>query len=183
MSHKKNIILIIGLPGSGKTTLSKILSNKYNIPYFSTEEIRAELLKIVNVANDCDFTEEQAKTVYEIIVNKVQDALIESNYVIVEGVFRYKQQRQMIYNIQNARTHCFYIYCEENITIKRLKFRKMCHTISPAGVITYKKIKRQYEFPCKNENFITIDNSNSIEKSIENIINNIRINKYEYINI
>ena len=42
-------ILIMGLPGSGKTTLAKILSNKLKADWFNADQIRTE-------NNDYDFS-------------------------------------------------------------------------------------------------------------------------------
>ena len=44
-------ILILGLPGSGKTTLAKSLVEKINAQHFNADEIRAQF-------NDWDFSEE-----------------------------------------------------------------------------------------------------------------------------
>jgi len=48
MAHR---ILILGLPGSGKTTLAKSLVEKINAQHFNADEIRAQF-------NDWDFSEE-----------------------------------------------------------------------------------------------------------------------------
>lgn len=47
----KRKILIMGLPGSGKTTLSKILAPRLNAVHFNADEVRA------NVNRDLGFAE------------------------------------------------------------------------------------------------------------------------------
>ncbi|MEZ2390642.1 AAA family ATPase [bacterium RCC_150] len=42
----ESVILINGLPGSGKTTLSKLLGNELNIPVFSKDDIKEALADI-----------------------------------------------------------------------------------------------------------------------------------------
>jgi 2-phosphoglycerate kinase len=36
----KNIILIGGMPTAGKSTIAKLLSNQYDLPWFSTDQMR-----------------------------------------------------------------------------------------------------------------------------------------------
>ena len=38
MHFEKNLILLRGLPGSGKTTLAKVLSNNGDFPFFSVDD-------------------------------------------------------------------------------------------------------------------------------------------------
>ena len=76
-------ILIMGLPGSGKTTLAKILSNKLKADWFNADVIRTE-------HNDYDFT-------YKGIIRQVKrmrDLTNDSkkNYVITDFVCPLKKQ-------------------------------------------------------------------------------------------
>ena len=48
----KRKILVMGLPGSGKTTLSKLLSVRLNAVHFNADEVRA------NINKDLGFSEE-----------------------------------------------------------------------------------------------------------------------------
>ncbi len=162
----KIIILIIGLPGCGKTTISKVLAKDMNAVRLSTESIRAELLGIDNESVDCDFTKEQQKEVYEIITKMTKKYLNDYHTIVVDGVFRNENQRNMISEIKNAKIFKFYISCDENTIIKRLEERKSQKNIAPAGVHGYRKIKKEYKLPSVEEGFININNTDSLTKSI-----------------
>ena len=73
------IILIMGLPGSGKTTLANELAPKLNAKRLNADEVRKN-------ANDWDFSEEgrvrQAKRMAE-FAKKLKD---EGNYVVADFI-------------------------------------------------------------------------------------------------
>ena len=73
------IILIMGLPGSGKTTLASELAPKINAKRINADEVR-------KAANDWDFSEEgrtrQAKRMAELAI-KIKE---EGNYVIADFI-------------------------------------------------------------------------------------------------
>ncbi len=172
----KNLILIIGLPGSGKSTISKSISMKLGCSHLSTENIRASLLGVTKVQADCDFTQEEQDKVYKAIAVKANKLLEQNNIVLVEGVFRSAIQRSLLLDKLPANTQIikFLIFSDEQVVIKRLIERKKQGTVAPAGVEGYKKIKEQFLFPSKDENYIVIDNTFDLEKSIEIVLNNVR---------
>ena len=76
---KMKIILIMGLPGSGKTTLANEIASSLNAKRLNADEVRKE-------ANDWDFSEEgrirQAKRMAD-FAKKLKD---DGNYVIADFV-------------------------------------------------------------------------------------------------
>ncbi len=73
------IILIMGLPGAGKTTLANELAPLLNAKRINADEVR-------KAANDWDFSEEgrkrQAKRMAELAIKKKQ----EGNYIIADFI-------------------------------------------------------------------------------------------------
>jgi len=73
------IILIMGLPGAGKTTLANELAPKLNAKRLNADEVR-------KAANDWDFSEEgrkiQAKRMSELALNLKK----EGNYVVADFI-------------------------------------------------------------------------------------------------
>lgn len=80
------LIMGVGLPGSGKTTVLKALAEKYNFAYVSPDDIRLELH---GNAADQSAMDEVWKRVHE----KVAEALHARKNVIVDATF-YKQHER-----------------------------------------------------------------------------------------
>ena len=73
------IILIMGLPGSGKTTLANELAPMLNAKRLNADEVRKE-------ANDWDFSEEGRKRQAKRMANFAIKIKEEGNYVIADFV-------------------------------------------------------------------------------------------------
>ena len=178
MIKSKLIILIIGLPGCGKTTLSEAIAKHYSVTYFSTEKIRAEMINVDYVPEDCDFTKEELESVYNLIARLTAEAIIDSDVVVVEGVFRSRHQRDLIYSISRKNpvieVKTFLIECDEEIVYKRLISRKQSKTVSPAGIQAYNSIKSSFESESESEMFIRVENSNRLASSINYILGNLK---------
>ena len=82
------IILIMGLPGSGKTTLANELGPMLNAKRLNADEVRKK-------ANDWDFSEEgrkrQAKRMADLAI-KLRD---EGNYVVADFICPTPEARQL----------------------------------------------------------------------------------------
>lgn len=171
------LIFIVGLPCSGKTSIAQKLSKKYQIVHLSTEQIRANILKVEKVEDDCDFTPEQQIKVYEMIYSEVKENLAKGKSIIVEGVFRSLEQRKKVIDtslmyLNKNQIYCYNIICDESVAVKRLIERKNKGTVAPAGVNTYFSIKNQYAI-IDNTVFKTIDNTENLENSYLEIVKDI----------
>jgi adenylylsulfate kinase len=73
------IILIMGLPGSGKTTLANELGPMLNAKRLNADEVRKE-------ANDWDFSEEGRKRQSKRMANFAAKLKSEGNYVVADFI-------------------------------------------------------------------------------------------------
>ena len=73
------IILIMGLPGSGKTTLANELGPKLNAKRLNADEVRKE-------ADDWDFSEEGRKRQAKRMANSAIKLKNQGNYVVADFI-------------------------------------------------------------------------------------------------
>lgn len=71
-------IIGIGLPGSGKTTKLKALSNRKNMIYICADEVRYEL-------TGSDLDQSMNKDVWELIYIRIDNALLDNCDVIIDA--------------------------------------------------------------------------------------------------
>ena len=81
-----NIILVMGLPGSGKSTLSNKLAQKIGADHFRSDEIRAKY-------NDCDFSESGRRRQAE-RMKKLGDES-RKTYAICDFICPFKEGRKL----------------------------------------------------------------------------------------
>ena len=73
--HSKIKILIMGLPGAGKTTLAKLLVPMFNAVWLNADEVRKE-------ANDWDFSE-MGRSIQANRMKRLADEAIQNNRNVV----------------------------------------------------------------------------------------------------
>lgn len=142
------LILIIGLPGVGKSTFAKQLQRNLNFEMLSTEEVRSLLFQEGNIVEDRDFTKTELTYIYDYIYQNAKVTLSQGRSMIIEGVYRSSEDRNKLIKLSkdnNLGFLGFYVYCSEATALKRIIKRKNRGTRSPAGVLGYKKIKTEFE--------------------------------------
>ena len=79
VKNTMKIILIMGLPGSGKTTLADELAPKINAKRLNADEVRKE-------ANDWDFSEEGRKRQAKRMADFAKKLKEDGNYVVADFI-------------------------------------------------------------------------------------------------
>lgn len=144
------MVLVFGLPGTGKTTLARKLSKVLGCVRISTEEVRAILCEETKVRLDKDFSENELRRAYAVVFY-IADLLLSNGIpVILDGVFRSELQRRSAKRVarqSGAPMLCVMTTCSSATAKRRLKMRKERGTVSPAGPKTYDLLKKEFERP------------------------------------
>lgn len=131
------LIIVCGLPGSGKTTLAKAVSKAVGALHLSSDRIRKEIFP------DPTYSEEEKRAVYMEMAERAKKALSEGRDVVADATFYKKWQREAFTSLTGE---CRTVLCtldEENIR-KRLGRRRM-GGISDADYEVYIKLRGEFE--------------------------------------
>lgn len=169
----KTLIVLTGLPGSGKTTAAKHVKNylgaqkNTEVVYFNTDTIRETLFPQVKKNIDRkkgDFTSGEIKKVYQaldIIIDTIGQLkhVNKSMFIIIDGSFRKRKQRVHLFKkAKKFKTVLLYIRSNKRTTLSRLK--KRVELGLGSGVESYYAVEKDYEIPDSLEALI-IDNDSS----------------------
>lgn len=155
------IIIICGLPGVGKTTISKDLARLINAVILSTDKIRKELFPRPT------YTRQERRLVYDILTLLAEYLYNANVNCILDATFNTEYSRKRLkdrISIPSDQICIIECTCPESLIISRLRNRK--NDYSDADISIYKRMKAIYE-PVVGEH-ITVDTS---QPSITNAMN------------
>lgn len=138
------IVLVFGLPGTGKTYFSKHLAKEIEAKHLNTDMIREKLNK------KGDYSERAKQQVYETLFQETLKTVNGGWSVIVDGTFHLaKRRRQLVKLANETNTKIFFIEMKasEKTIVGRLKQHR---DFSEADLKVYRQIEQQFEPETEN---------------------------------
>lgn len=139
MSHSALLILVMGLPGTGKSYFARHLAERIGAAYLNTDMIRDKL----GLRGQYDAASKQK--VYDRLYNEAAQKLTEGKIVIVDGTFHQRERREELKAIakaSNALLKLIVITATEDL-IKERTSRK--REYSEANFEVYRKVKENFD--------------------------------------
>lgn len=150
------IIMIFGLPGSGKSYFAENLAKVFGATYLSSDQVRKEL------SHNPKYSEDQKRQVYENMLGRLERLCKENAVVILDATFYKKAIRQQFIE-KTALIKQSMIFIEvqasEEIIHNRVSEPRQ-H--SDADFQVYKKIKNQFE-PMEETHLVLQSTNDNIE--------------------
>jgi predicted kinase len=156
------IVIVCGLPGVGKTTLSRELAPIINAIILSTDKIRKELIPSPT------YSWQERRLVYDVLVLLAKYLHNAGVNCILDATFNTENSRKELTRKLALMPNQFSLIectCSEDKIISRLKNRK--NDYSDADIFIYRKMKKIYE-PVSEEHII-VDTSNTSKLDIQKI--------------
>lgn len=140
MKAKNNILVIVfGLPGSGKSFFAERLASHLNATYINTDRVRR------SVRESSTYSLEEKLLVYKEMATQAKRAILDDKPVVVDGTF-YKPAMVELFNgmATDLSVPVFFIEvtAEEALIRERLKVPRK---YSEADFAVYEKIRREFE--------------------------------------
>lgn len=151
------VIMVVGLPGSGKSFFARQFSDMFGAPLVSADFVRHTLFP------ESKYTAEEDAYVQTLTQNQLAELLKTSKTIVVDGGANTRAQRTVIE--REAKAHGYgtlivWVQTDEPTTItrslKRNAKRQADVLNSPLSVDAYKRLKKQFGAPGRFENVIVI---------------------------
>jgi predicted kinase len=129
------IVIVCGLPGTGKTTIANDLAPIINAVVLSTDKIRKELI------SKPTYTRQENKLVYNVLLLVAKYLHNEGINCILDATFNTERSRREVrekLKLSSDQISIVECVCPENIIISRLKNRK--NNYSDADISVYRKM-------------------------------------------
>ncbi|MFA7301658.1 MAG: ATP-binding protein [Candidatus Shapirobacteria bacterium] len=168
-SESPKLVVLMGLPGSGKSHVSNYLHEKYGFTVLSGENISFAIF------NKVDCTGAEYSLSYDIL-RQLATKLISQGYsVVIDGTNLKYIFRQQIYNEVNCPdTTILYLKVNDNLALNRVSqrgvnFKDSKNIKSQISPETFDRFKNQLEEPLHNEKSITLMSDDNLLAEIDSV--------------
>lgn len=161
------IIIVFGLPGSGKSYFASRLAKKLGARYVNSDVIRNQLFVVK------EYSQAEKKKVYSEMVREMKKAIQQNGNIVLDATF-YKKSVRKKFSVavkEFGQSIIFIeVWADQKVIIERLS-RKRRHSDADYSVHLY--IKEVFE-PMKREHLILQSTQINIDEMLDAALNYIR---------
>ena len=152
------IVIVFGLPGSGKSYFAIKLGELINASYISSDQLRMQLYE------NRTYTDNEKLSVYDAMLLKMKDHLLQGENVVLDATFYKNEIRQKFIKAGKKLSEIVFIEinASETITWERLQKER---PDSEADFEVYKKVKALWE-PMNDDHLILQSTNENIAEML-----------------
>ncbi|MDP4284291.1 MAG: ATP-binding protein [Bacteroidota bacterium] len=153
------VVIVFGLPGSGKSYFASKLAKKIKADYVNSDRIRKKMFK------KRTYSKEEKEAVYHKMLDMMKEDVNQNRNVILDATFHTKETRQPFMKEMERKGGIYFIEitAAENITRERLKRER---PYSEADFKVYKIISSKNE-PLMEPHLVLNSTNNNIKEMLE----------------
>ena len=160
MHYSPLLIIVMGLPGSGKTYFAKAFSKRIGGVHINSDMIRK------NRHQHPGYSKRDKAAIYQVMFNQVSQALKRGKIVVVDATFSLQKYRGPYFDFVQKNqipVRPIVVEADEYTIAQRVQKKR---PDSDADFAVYKKIKSQFE-PLIREHLVLSSDKLSLERMIE----------------
>ncbi len=153
------IVIVLGLPGSGKSYFASRLAKMINADYINSDRVRKEMFK------SRTYSEQEKAAVYNEMLEKMKEAVSQRRNLVLDATFHKNETRNIFIQGMKGKGKIFFIevWADENIAGVRLKESR---TYSEADFEVYKLIRQHWE-PLIERHLLLESTDENIDKMLQ----------------
>ena len=162
------LIVVFGLPGTGKTYFSQHLAERLGGEHFNTDVIRNRMGK------QGQYDQKTKELVYEALFAQIRESLLKHHTIVVDGTFykrKYREQMEAIAEEMHCPIHFIEVLADEAVALERVGKER---AFSEADASVYELIKDQFEPMGADHLYIHSERDNideMVRKSVDYLVN------------
>lgn len=160
--EQAQLVVVCGLPGAGKTTVSENIAERLDGQLYRTDVIRKELF------HDPDYTPEEREAVYAELHRRAKATLDAGRSVVLDGTFKYREHRgesrRAAQNL-DVPLALVQVVCDENVVRERIRARS--GDASDADFEIHRQYQREFEAIAGP--FARVDNSGPLTETLSQV--------------
>jgi predicted kinase len=169
-------IVMMGVPGAGKTFFARQLANSLNIGYISEDRIRFDIYESPRFT-----TEEQA------VVRRVMGYMIEElsrvkKHIVLDGRFLNAGERQKVHQVMATAGYqvlTVWVQTEEELARRRASKRDKRKPDDkyndPVPAVEFNSIKLKLEKPQEKEDFSVVSGKHTFKSQLDTVLKRINL--------
>ena len=153
------VIIVFGLPGSGKSYFASRLSQLMSAHYINSDRVRKKLFK------KSVYSKEEKESIYNHMLEATKEFVKNGKHVVLDATFHKSETREPFIESMKGKGGIQFIEVEANENIIRERLKKK-RPYSEADFEIYKKIRQHYE-PLEEPHLVLQSTDNDIENMLQ----------------
>jgi predicted kinase len=167
--QNKIIIVVFGLPGSGKSYFAEALAGEINAKWINSDIVRHEM------SGEGQYGDKDKSLIYQAMGEKAREVLTDETPVILDATFFRKALRQDVIDLgkeMHAQVVWMEIVADEELIRQRTERKRK---YSEADFKVYHKVKDQFE-PLKSEHLTLKSGESNLDTMLATALTYLRTN-------
>jgi predicted kinase len=157
------LVLVCGLPGTGKSTVAERIAELLPASLLRTDVVRKELFP------DPTYASEESARVYDELFSRASERLHAGEHVVLDATFRQRDLRERAADVAadaGTEFRLVRVTCAESIVRERIERRQREEDDeSDADFSVYNQLKDEFE-PIEGDDHVVVDNSGDLSETL-----------------